>query len=458
MAITRSQNQQILESLGFQGQAGEGRGDQFLRENPQLIESYATARQRIEPEYSAAGLMQTVAPGIPITDVVASQVRNPTLASGAEFTPVTQQVQSQEILQAPQTLSPTGQAITSVPTIAPPTPIQTTQAQAQQVDPSQVQGLVSSEAGQVTPQFTQAVDPAVAQQMTVDANATVQGQLENLLSGVEEGEVPLWARGAVAKAQGILASKGLGASSIAGEAITAAVINSALPIAAADAKTYFQADLANLNNRQQTELENLRVRQQNMLTDTSIANAAEQINAASELQREQFVAKMVTSIRDQNANRMTTISQFNAAEENRASALTTQIEADLSKANAQIDLTVKEFNAKLAHERETFNSQMQFAVNQSNVVWRRQLNTANTTAINAAMQANVQNRFNMSASAQNNIWQQFRDEAAWAFTASENAKTRAYNAAQAATNRQFSSRNDAGWLEQAGSFAASIWL
>lgn len=458
MAITRQQNQRILDSLGFTGQAGEGRGNQFLRENPQLIQSYTEARQRIEPEYNAAGLTQTIAPGIPITDVVASQVRNPVLAPGTELNPVTQQVQANELLQPPQNLSPTGQSITATPNITAPTAIQTSQAQARQVDANQVQNLVSQESGQINPTFTQAVEPAVAQQMEVNANATVQGQLENLLSGVEDGQVPLWARGAVSKAQGILASKGLGASSIAGEAITAAVINSALPIAAADAKTYFQADLANLNNRQQTQLENLRVRQQNMLTDTSIANATEQFNASSEVQKEQFVANLVTTIRDQNANRMTTISQFNAAEDNRAAAINSQIEADVAKANAQLDLTVKEFNAKLAHEREVFNSQMQFAVNQSNVTWRRQINTANTATINAAMQANVQNKFNMSAQAQNNIWQQFRDEAAWAFTASENAQTRAYNAAQAATNRQYNSRNDSNWLTQAGSFAASIFL
>lgn len=74
--ITREQNQQILESLGFTGQAGEGRGNDFLRSNPQLIQSYTQARQRIEPEYDAAGLLQTVAPGIPITDLVSSQVQN----------------------------------------------------------------------------------------------------------------------------------------------------------------------------------------------------------------------------------------------------------------------------------------------------------------------------------------------------------------------------------------------
>lgn len=462
MAFNRQINTQILNSLGMEGEAGEGRGDDFLRRNPQLIESYAAARRRYEPEYDPTPLTNTIAPGLPITDVMAANVRNPTLPSGTEFVPTTQTVQQNELIQGPTDLSPTGAAITSTPKIANVAIPQAAQAATPTVDPSQVQQqLESSNAGQLQNVATlgdQPAEQAVAQQMTVSDNATVQGQLNNLLGGLENGETPIWARGAVSKAEAAMASRGLGASSLSSEAITAAIINSALPIASQDAQTYFQAETQNLANRQQTELENLRIRQQNLLTDTSIKNAAEQFNAANELQMEQFTANLVTSIQTQNANRISAIEQFNAAEVNRVNATQAQLDADVNKSNAQLELSVAEFNSNLQNQREQFNSQMQYAIEQSNVQWRRSINTANTAAINAATQTNVQNKFNLSQVAQNNIWQMFRDEASWAFTSAENAAQRDYNAAQAANNRQFNSRNDSSWLESAGKFAASLFL
>ena len=69
--------------------------------------------------------------------------------------------------------------------------------------------------------------------------------------------------------------------------------------------------------------------------------------------------------------------------------------------------------------REKFNANMQYAIDQSNVQWRRQLNTANTAAQNDANRQNVQNAFNASQNALNNLWQKYRDNAAWNFQKSE---------------------------------------
>ena len=71
------------------------------------------------------------------------------------------------------------------------------------------------------------------------------------------------------------------------------------------------------------------------------------------------------------------------------------------------------------------------AIEQSNVQWRRDINTANTAAQNAANQINAANYLNISNTALNNIWQQFRDEADYAYSSSENSQDRAYNMAMA---------------------------
>ena len=79
---------------------------------------------------------------------------------------------------------------------------------------------------------------------------------------------------------------------------------------------------------------------------------------------------------------------------------------------------MSQFNANLENQREQFNTKNSILIDQSNAVWRRQINTQNTALQNAANQMNVMNRFNMSQTALNNRWQQFRDNEFWARTTS----------------------------------------
>jgi hypothetical protein len=67
----------------------------------------------------------------------------------------------------------------------------------------------------------------------------------------EGGDTPAWAAGAMRTATAAMAARGLGASSLAGQAVVQAAMESALPIAAADAQTVAQFEVQNLSNRQQ---------------------------------------------------------------------------------------------------------------------------------------------------------------------------------------------------------------
>lgn len=89
---------------------------------------------------------------------------------------------------------------------------------------------------------------------TPSEKATVQGQLESLMEQFEGGETPAWAAGAMRNAQAVLAQRGLGASSIAGQAVVQAAMESALPIAQADAAVRAQFEAQNLSNRQQAAM------------------------------------------------------------------------------------------------------------------------------------------------------------------------------------------------------------
>jgi len=95
------------------------------------------------------------------------------------------------------------------------------------------------------------VEQIQAAQADPSKAATVQGQLENLMKDFDEGDTPAWAAGALRAATAAMAARGLGSSSLAGQAIVQAAMESALPIAQADAATVAQFESQNLSNRQQ---------------------------------------------------------------------------------------------------------------------------------------------------------------------------------------------------------------
>ena len=101
---------------------------------------------------------------------------------------------------------------------------------------------------QTAAQFTEQIQAAEA---TPTKQATVAGQREQRMADFEGGDTPAWASGAMRTAMQSLAARGLGASSIAGQAVVQAAMEAALPIAAADAQTLAQFEAQNLSNRQQ---------------------------------------------------------------------------------------------------------------------------------------------------------------------------------------------------------------
>ena len=120
---------------------------------------------------------------------------------------------------------------------------------------------------------------ALAMQGDVGALDTVEGQLSQLMKDFDDG-TPAWAAGAIRAANAAMASRGLGASSMAGAAILQAAMESALPIAQQDAATFANMNMANLNNRQQTALTNAAAQQglqlQNLSNEqqTALANSS----------------------------------------------------------------------------------------------------------------------------------------------------------------------------------------
>jgi hypothetical protein len=293
---------------------------------------------------------------------------------------------------------------------------------------------------------------ATAANQQLDQQATVQFQLSQLLSGLQPGQpAPPWASPAIRKASAIMQQRGLGASSVAAAAITQAVMESGVTIAAQDAKAYQAIQLKNLDNQQQAALQNalqvatldrqnadartkgmisnaqallsidlkeLDAQQQSnaikysaqtqaALAEANAENTRRQINAKNELQLEEFYTELGVQIDTANINRDVAIKQYNVNQEN----------------------SFKEFNASMEDQREKFNANMAFAIDQSNAQWRRQINTANTATLNETNRINAQNAFNASQTALNQLWQKYRDNATFNFTSAESDKQRKHEQA-----------------------------
>ena len=144
-----------------------------------------------------------------------------------------------------------------------------------------------------------------------------------------------------------------------------------------------------------------------VLTSNQAAeNAAAQFNAKSQNQVDQFYTSLYASIEAANANRKAAQQEFNVSQKN----------------------AMTQFLTSLNNDREKFNQNVNLQIEQSNVLWRREENTANTAAENEAMRINAQNLFNLTVQSQANLWQAYRDDVAFILQQLEAEADRAHAA------------------------------
>jgi hypothetical protein len=82
--------------------------------------------------------------------------------------------------------------------------------------------------------------------------------------------------------------------------------------------------------------------------------------------------------------------------------------------------TVERFNAEINNQRDQFNAQNQLAIAQNNAVWRREIATADTVAVNRANELNANAVLDISKEAYDNLWSHYNDTMEWAWTSADN--------------------------------------
>ena len=199
-----------------------------------------------------------------------------------------------------------------------------------------------------------------------------------------------------------------------------------------NANAFLAMDMANLENEQQATVLKAQQDQQKLLSDQSALNVAAQFNATSQQQTDQFMASMATNISQFNVTQANAMAQFNISETNKINALNAGNQLEADKFTAAQELDAQQFNESNSLQREQFNAANEQAIQQADLQWRRNTNTAATAAANQANLVNVQNNFALNMANHAQIWQQMKDEQAYirqSYEAEEDRKASLYQTA-----------------------------
>lgn len=284
----------------------------------------------------------------------------------------------------------------------------------------------------------QALQGFRAEQGAVTSEMTVQGQLNQMMAQFDAGNPPPWAAAAIRAANAQMAARGVGASSMAGQAIIQAAMEAATPIAAADAKVFETMGLQNLSNRQQTAMLAAQQRAQFLGQEFDQAFQTRVMNAAkiSDIANMNFNAEQQVVLENSRAANTMNLANLNnqqaailanaatfanmdmanlnnrqqAAMQNaqaflqmdmqnlqgaqqmqlfKAQSITQSLLSDVAAENA-----ARQFNASSVNQANQFNAQLATQVSQFNASQQNamaQFNAGETNAI-AKFNAEVQNR------------------------------------------------------------------
>jgi len=248
-----------------------------------------------------------------------------------------------------------------------------------------------------------------------DKGYTVKAQLDDLMSDFEGGATPAWAAGAMRAASAAMAARGLGASSMAGQAIIQATMESALPIAQADAATIAQFERDNLSNRQQVTVLASQQRAEFLKVEFDQKFQAKVLNAAkiSDIANLNFTADQQITLENARLAQTANISNMNAKNAKvmaDASAMATMDLKNLDNKqqaavqNAKSFLEMDMANLDNAQEASMFKAQAIAAAILSDTAAEnasRQFNASSENQTNQFM-ANLKTSVDLATAAQKN--------------------------------------------------------
>lgn len=308
--------------------------------------------------------------------------------------------------------------------------------------------------------------------------ALVSNQLDSLLSGIEEGEVPAWARPAVASVEAMLAQRGMSASTVGRDALLNAIIQSAVPLAQANAQAIqqsvgqqksieaqaelqnaqfrqqtaldnagkvFQMDMAQFSADQQTALSNSKFLQTVGLTEASNRQQATIQNAVLMSQANLAEADFYQKAQINNANAFLQTDLTNLNNEQQANVLKAQQAQQTLLSNQAAQNAARQFNAASENQTQQFMTSLATQVEQFNTQQANAMSQFNTQQINArqALEFQTQADLNKANAAMVNQINQFNEQIEFDRDKFNTANAQAIEQSNLAWRRQVNTLNTA---------------
>jgi hypothetical protein len=247
--------------------------------------------------------------------------------------------------------------------------------------------------------------------------ALVSTQINGLLEGMENGEIPVWARPAVAQVEQMLAQRGMSASTVGRDSLFNAIIQSAMPIAQSNAQAIqssvaqqrdieareseanaarvqqtaltnaqnvFQMDMAQFSSDQQIALSNSKFMQTVGLTEANNEQQAAIQDALLMSQANLAEADFYQKAQIQNAQAFLSMDMANLNNKQQANVLKAQQNQQRLLSNQSAQNAAAQFNAASENQTNQFMSNLNAQMNQYNASQMNAMEQFNATQSNAA--------------------------------------------------------------------------
>ena len=247
--------------------------------------------------------------------------------------------------------------------------------------------------------------------------ALVSTQMNNLLEGIESGEIPPWARPAVAQVEQMLAQRGMSASTVGRDSLFNAIIQSAMPIAQSNAQAIqqsvsqqrtieaqaaeanaqrmqqtaltnaqnvFNMDMAQFSSDQQIALSNSKFLQTVGLTEASNEQQAAIQDALLMSQANLAEADFYQKTQIQNAQAFLSMDMANLNNQQQANVLKAQQTQQRLLSNQSAQNAAAQFNAASENQTNQFMASLSAQMNQYNASQMNAMEQFNATQANAA--------------------------------------------------------------------------
>lgn len=277
-------------------------------------------------------------------------------------------------------------------------------------------------------------------------DATVQGQLTGLMEQFEGNEPPAWAAGAMRQAAAMMATRGLSASSMAGQAAIQAAMESALPIAQMDSQTVAKFEMQNLSNKQQSAMFAAEKRAEFLGLEFTQDFQSRVTNAAkiSDIANINFTAEQQIALENARMAQTVDITNLNAKNAKVMADAAAMTQTDLSNLNNRQQARVQNAKSFLEIDMTNLTNEQQTNMFKSQSLISSIFN--DQAAVNAAAQFNASSEMQMTQFYDNmsNTVAMFNEEQANSielFNAGESNAVEQFNKSLINQREQFNASN-----------------